>query len=306
MATRRTPPEGEPSDPTEPIDPARPESAPPAAEGVTPPTTPPSAEGAPPPASAEGAAPPPQAGPPAGPGMDPHWSAAAASAAPAPPPGWAPPPRRPGAVRRAWGEATATSGGRVALAVVAVLATLLVVAVIGLGAALVGSHVGHSGPVAGREGGPGRWFGPDRGGQGDRGGPGRDRSDDGAPGQGPWGQGRPGMPGGPGGFGNGPGGGPGGGAATGGLGGLGGVLHGEFTTSASGSPVVMVVQVGEVTAYTQSKSVTVKSSDGFEATYDLTGPVASSRIGLPLEVGAQVRVVAAKQGLKATRLNVVG
>ncbi len=46
-------------------------------------------------------------------------------------------------------------------------------------------------------------------------------------------------------------------------------------------------------------------SSMIEGTYDLTGPYASSRIGLPLEVGAQVRVVAAKDGMKATRLNVL-
>ena len=92
----------------------------------------------------------------------------------------------------------------------------------------------------------------------------------------------------------------------GGLSGLGGVLHGEYTTAATGAPVVMVVQVGQVTAYTAGKSITVKSSDGFEGTYDLTGQVATARIGVPVAVGVQVRVVAAKDGMKATRLVVVG
>ncbi len=86
----------------------------------------------------------------------------------------------------------------------------------------------------------------------------------------------------------------------------GGVLHGEYTTGVTGTPVVMVVQVGEVTAYTAGKSITVKSADGFEGTYDLSGQVATTRIGVPVAVGAQVRVVAAKDGMKATRLAVVG
>ena len=35
----------------------------------------------------------------------------------------------------------------------------------------------------------------------------------------------------------------------------------------------MVVQTGQVTAYTAGKSLTVKSTDGFEATYTLDGTV---------------------------------
>ena len=44
---------------------------------------------------------------------------------------------------------------------------------------------------------------------------------------------------------------------------LGAVLHGEFTTNLTGTPTVMVVQTGQVTAYTAGKSLTVKSTDGF-------------------------------------------
>ena len=50
---------------------------------------------------------------------------------------------------------------------------------------------------------------------------------------------------------------------------MGAVLHGEFTTNLTGTPTVMVVQTGQVTAYTAGKSLTVKSTDGFEATYTL-------------------------------------
>ena len=191
-------------------------------------------------------------------------------------------------MRRSWDQATSTTGGRVALGAVAVLATLLVVAVIGLGAAIIGGHDRRDGREAS--------FGRDQGwgqGRGD-GGPmlrqdGQDRRRGGTGGEGlPQGRQR----------------GPGG-AMMDGMNGLDSVLHGEFTTAATGSPVVMVVQVGEVTAYAPAESITIESSDGFEGTYDLTGPYASSRIGLPLEVGAQVRVVAAEDGMKATRLNVL-
>lgn len=225
-----------------------------------------------------------------------------------PPPGWRPPARPAGRVRRTWDEVTASTGGRVALGAVAVLATLLVVAVIGLGAALVGGR--HGGELAGRGDGYGRDGGRsqmDDGGPMMRGGEGGDdgrrgqdrgRGQDGGRGQGRQQDGpRQGLP--QQGLRQGRGG------MMGGVNGLDDVLHGEFTTTATGDPVVMVVQVGEVTAYTRAESITVKSADGFEGTYDLTGPYASTRIGLPLEVGAQVRVVAAKDGMRATRLSVL-
>ncbi|QIM21818.1 hypothetical protein G7075_12925 [Phycicoccus sp. HDW14] len=189
------------------------------------------------------------------------------------------------------------------------LATLLVVAVIGLGAALIGTH-GRGDVARGQA-----WFGRDDGrpgmdgqrdpnsgpmmrGQRQRGGTDGQGRRQGQQGQQPGSGDDSGLPQGrqrgiTGGM-------------MGGMNGLDDVLHGEFTTTVTGSPVVMVLQVGEVTAYTVSTSVTVKSTDGFEGTYDLTGPYASTRIGLPLQVGAQVRVVAAKDGMKATRLSVLG
>ncbi len=62
---------------------------------------------------------------------------------------------------------------------------------------------------------------------------------------------------------------------------LGAVLHGEFTTSVTGTPTVMVVQSGQVTAYTAGKSMTVKSTDGFTATYTLDGTTRYRQRGHP-------------------------
>ena len=84
------------------------------------------------------------------------------------------------------------------------------------------------------------------------------------------------------------------------------MLHGEFTTNLTGTPTVMVVQSGQVTAYTAGKSLTVKSTDGFEATYTLDGGTATTgRNAAALATGVQVHVVAAKDGMKVTTL-VVG
>jgi hypothetical protein len=92
-----------------------------------------------------------------------------------------------------------------------------------------------------------------------------------------------------------------------GMAGLGGaVLHGEFTTNVTGTPAVMVVQTGQVTAYTAGKSLTVKSTDGFEATYTLDASTpATGRAGAQLATGAQVRVLAAKDGMKVVWLGAV-
>ena len=81
------------------------------------------------------------------------------------------------------------------------------------------------------------------------------------------------------------------------------MLHGEFTTNLTGTPTVMVVQTGQVTAYTAGKSLTVESTDGFEATYTLDGGTATTgRNATALANGVQVRVVAAKDGMKVTAL----
>ena len=68
----------------------------------------------------------------------------------------------------------------------------------------------------------------------------------------------------------------------------------------------MVVQTGQVTAYTAGKSLTVKSTDGFEATYTLDATTATTgKNATQLANGVQVRVLAAKEGMKVTAL-VVG
>jgi hypothetical protein len=83
------------------------------------------------------------------------------------------------------------------------------------------------------------------------------------------------------------------------------VLHGEFTTNLTGTPTVMVVQTGQVTAYTAGKSLTVKSTDGFEATYTLDGTaVTAGPDAAQLANGVQVRVIAAKNGMKVTALSI--
>ncbi len=213
------------------------------------------------------------------------------------PPGYAAeapgvPPRGP---RGWWGEATSSGGGRAALIAVAVLGSLLLLTGVGLVAALVAGHDGWGRGEHARvldDGVPGMGKGKGQGngnGLGNRG-----RGND---------QGRPGpdapaVPGAP----ANPGNGNGLGRA---LGGLGDVLHGEYTTNVTGTPTVMVVQTGQVTAYTAGESLTLESSDGFEATYTLDGGGATTRGGAALATGVQVRVVAAKEGMKVTRL-VVG
>lgn len=257
-----------PADATTPVPTA--DAAAPAPEGAVPPPVPPTA------APAPGWTP----------GPVPHGAAGVPAAAPA----------GPSAPRRLWGEATATTGGRVALVAVAVLATLLLVAGVGLAAALVGHDRGRS-AFAGDD----RRTGWSQDGQG----PGRHQANDGMmpygmgqrQGQGrgygqDFGQGTPGQ--GQGGLGQGRGG-------TGGMGGLGAaglgaVLHGEFTTSATGTPAVMVVQTGQVTAWTTGKSLAVRSSDGFSATYVLDASTTTR--GTPAQ-GSTVRVLAAKDGMKA-------
>jgi hypothetical protein len=186
-----------------------------------------------------------------------------------------------------------------------VFGALLLVAGLGLTAALVANHdrwgrdepasmSNGYGPMMGN--GNGRGDGNGRG-QGNRQAPWDDQQgDDDAPGVGPMGpQGR----------GNGDGRGMGNGMGLGAAG-LAGILHGEYTTTITGTPTVMVVQLGQVTAYTPGTSMTVKSADGYQATYALDGAVATSRGGTQLATGVQVRVLAAKEGMKVTRLVVVG
>ncbi len=223
-----------------------------------------------------------------------------AAAAPAPP-GWVPPAGPPSGPRRWWDEATSTGGGRAAVGLAAALAALVLVVGVGLTAALVVSHQrGDRGFAMGErdrwdrfdEEGPGMGMGRGNGlNPNDGQGRGNGRGDGNEVPQLP-GQGAPVAPGGPR---QGMGMDADAGAA------LGAVLHGEFTTSVTGTPTVMVVQTGQVTAYTAGKSLAVKSTDGFAATYTLDGtaPVIG-KAATPVAVGATVRVVAAKEGMKVT------
>jgi hypothetical protein len=62
-----------------------------------------------------------------------------------------------------------------------------------------------------------------------------------------------------------------------------------------------------VTKVEAGKSLTVKSSDGFEATYALTGSTTYGRGGAAgVVTGATVRVLAVKDGAKATLVAVTG
>jgi hypothetical protein len=189
-----------------------------------------------------------------------------------------------------FGQATSTSGGRIAVVAAAVFGTLLLMTGVGL----VAAHV--------FDGGPGR--GDERVAMSERGGPGNGKGlalghqKDKAQGNGTKGNGNNGN--------NGNGNGQGNNGNGQGMGrmaaGMDGLLHGEFTTNVTGTPTVMVVQSGLVTAYTAGTSLTVRSADGFEATYVLDATVATMRGVSDLAAGVPVQVVAAKEGMKVTRL----
>ena len=91
---------------------------------------------------------------------------------------------------------------------------------------------------------------------------------------------------------------------TGGLGALplGQVLHGEVVVGGTNTRTVLY-QVGEVTEFTAGQSLTVKSADGFTATYAVTADTAGATSALT--VGATVRVIADTDGAKATRVQVL-
>lgn len=89
---------------------------------------------------------------------------------------------------------------------------------------------------------------------------------------------------------------------SGALAGLGNVLHGEVVVGGTNTRTVLY-QVGEVTEFTAGQSLTVKSADGFTATYVVTADTAGATSALT--VGATVRVIADKDGAKATRVQVL-
>ena len=295
-------PDRSPEHPTEPIAPADPTAQLPGADptaeppAVTPsgpgPASPTAMTGAPgyPPGSAAGYPAAPGALPQAGPGPVGFPPQAGPGPAGFPPPGvpaggYAAPTAPQRGVRRMWREATSTRGGRVATIVAVTLGTLVILAAMGLSAVAIGHVVADrgSGAVVGRApANNGNGFGFNRGG---------------TDGDGTMPFGRGGAPG---------------GSTVPRLGGLGGLeglgaLHGEFTTSASGTATTMLFQVGQVTAYTRGSSLTVKSSDGFTATYSIDR---SSRLAgnatTPLAVGDEVAVLATKSGSTVTVVQRVG
>jgi hypothetical protein len=185
-----------------------------------------------------------------------------------------PPPKQPGL----WRQATSTRGGTIAVVVAACLAVLLVLGLVGTGL-VVAARV-----VAGHERGDRIERMMDRQ---DGTPPGLPKKLDRIPKQS--------MPRGPG---------PGArGQGTGlgqllrGANGLGNVQHGEFTVQGTdGKATVMTLQRGSVTAATATK-LTVKSQDGFSASYSLDSSTRGRTTGL--QSGDEVTVLATKDGAKA-------
>ncbi len=97
------------------------------------------------------------------------------------------------------------------------------------------------------------------------------------------------------------------GMGRGAAGAMGAVLHGEFTTNLTGTPTVMVVQTGQVTAYTAGQ---VAHREEHRRLRGHLRPrrhhhAHAGRNATALATGVQVHVVAAKEGMKVTAL-VVG
>ena len=174
--------------------------------------------------------------------------------------------RRPGL----WGQATSTTGGRIATAVALGLTGLMLLGLLAVGIfaiARAGDRWGDRRESVsqlrdGRGMGPGSRFDDDLG---DRG---------------------PGM-------------GPGAGQ----LGRVGGVEHGEFTvTGTDGKAVVMTLQRGEVTS-ASATSVAVRSSDGFAQTYVVNDQTRVGRgAAAGLNAGDDVVVLARKEGKVAVQI----
>lgn len=198
------------------------------------------------------------------------------------------PPKGPNLFR----QATSTTGGAIALIVAGVVSLLLVLGVVGVGAAAVARTVaGHNDRSDRMEQMRDQRQGvlP----------PGSQRRLERGPGSG--GQ----LPGQGKGNGNGLGARPGLGMGSmmGGLSALGDVQHGEFTAQdAAGTSVVMTVQRGTVTAVSTS-SVSVKSADGFTATYAVDRSTRGR--ATTLTKGDSVLVVAQKAGAKAVVIRAV-
>jgi hypothetical protein len=174
-----------------------------------------------------------------------------------------------------WRQATSTTGGLIAVVVAAGLSLLLVLGVLGIGAlAAVRAWAGH-----------------DRGTRVEQVRPGVQAPGHQGPGRMPMGGGSRGMGGA----------GPLGGGRLGGA--LGTVEHGEVTVrDSSGAAVVMTVQRGTVTASSPS-SLSVKSADGFTATYSLDSTTRGASGAVAK--GDVVLVVAKKSGGPAVVVRVL-
>ena len=193
----------------------------------------------------------------------------------------------------AWRSVWGNGWGKAAVIGVATLATLAIVAAIGLSAFAFGHHGDRDERNGGRNQSMQRGgWGDDEQGQDGQGQSGRQK------GQGQRGTNQ--MPNQPGALPDGstlPGAG-----RSGALAGLGNVLHGEVVVGGTNTLTVLY-QVGEVTEFTAGQSLTVKSADGFTATYAVTADTAGATSALT--VGATVRVIADKDGAKATRVQVL-
>lgn len=181
-----------------------------------------------------------------------------------------------------WRQATSTTGGLVAVIVAACLVALLVLGFLGAGlfvaARVVAGHAHGSGVermVDRRDGAlpPGQQKKLDRA-------PRSKQAQPRVPGPGARGRGNGGL-----------------GPLLRGANGLGSVQHGEFTVDGlDGKPTAMTLQRGSVSAATSSK-VTVKSDDGFTASYAVDSSTRGRTSGL--KAGDEVLVVATKDGAKA-------
>jgi hypothetical protein len=99
-----------------------------------------------------------------------------------------------------------------------------------------------------------------------------------------------------------------GGAGIGGLGGLGGAIHGQVTVPKSGGGYQTIdVQSGTVTAVSSS-SITVKSADGYSATYAVSSSteVNAQAAGIAtVKVGDTVGLTATRSGSTATAASII-
>ncbi|HYN28749.1 MAG TPA: hypothetical protein VES95_02590 [Dermatophilaceae bacterium] len=81
-----------------------------------------------------------------------------------------------------------------------------------------------------------------------------------------------------------------------------GALHGEYTATVGGATVPMLFQTGAVTRVDGATSLTVRSTDGFTATYTRDADTVVKDRGRGLAVGGTVTVLARKEGAAAVHV----